>query len=153
MTQHWQFLILCLFAFLLASHRLAAPIVEESTPRPTVTPRPKIKPKPPPRPTVKPTPPFSFAGTWSGSFRNACQDMNFTGQVTITVSADQGTVTTEMSIAKSVRPCNRVGDFLQWQDSGVPVSLQKNANGTVTYLSRWAVDGAPCSASGVLLRR
>jgi hypothetical protein len=146
--------VLTAVALVLTVHRLPAPISEESPtpkPRPVSTPRPKPKIATTPRPKATP---ISFSGNWTGLINSHCGDIDYSGQLTLTVSSDERSVTSQLEGAHDVRACVRSGSLLQWQDSNYSRTLQMNRDGgTATYSCRWALDGAACLASGVVTRR
>jgi hypothetical protein len=145
------------------AHRLPAPISEETTPPPkpaaTAKPKPKtVAPKP------KPTP-ISFAGTWSGVTSGACSNdgVNHSYAITVTISADERTISWQFGGQSYQHACYRAGDTIRWDDTNDVVtsttSLRIAANGrSLSYsakstITTWPLEGTVCNSTGVLARR
>jgi hypothetical protein len=155
---------LVIVVMLVTGHRLPAPISEETpAPQPAATakPRPKVvivKSKP------KPTP-ISFAGTWTGVTSGACTNdgVNHSYNFTMTISADERTVSWQFGGQSYQHPCYRAGDTIRWDDTNdaatSTTSLRISANGrTLTYLGKstittWPLEGVVCTSTGVLTKR
>ena len=99
---------------LIASHRLPAPIVEESpTPTPAVTPgaQPK-KSLSPPKPKSKPSGAARFAGTWTGRITI---DKFADTDVRLVISTDGRSVAQTSQAGVWTRPLTYDGKLLSWQ--------------------------------------
>ena len=155
--------VFVIFVILTNAQRSPAPVIEEQEkPSPTVAPKAKVIAKP--KPKAKPTP-ASFAGIWSGVTNGACSNdgVNHSGALTITVSADERTVSWQSGGSTAQRPCSRNGDLLLWDDSNDVVtsnsSVRVSRDGkTLAYSARstittWPLDGVVCTGSGTLTKR
>src|SRR5437879_5555197 len=84
--------VVLLAMLFLSADRLPAPISEESptpNPRPVSTPRPKPKIATTPKPKATP---ISFSGNWTGLINSHCGDVDYSGQLNLTVSSDERSV-------------------------------------------------------------
>jgi hypothetical protein len=133
--------------FVLASHRLPAPIAEEATPVPKPKRAEAPKPKPKPERTSKPAaaPSRSFAGTWIGNVvANDSNGNSGSYSYQVSISDDEKTVlVNESEFGKSPSgppfpaSCTRFGAALSWSfsdASGTSIyTMQLNSDGTANF--------------------
>ena len=153
--------VLCTVIFLLAIHRLPAPIVEEATPEPTASARPNRVSIPKPKPRAA-----TFVGTWGGVTIGSCSsdNVNHSNQFRVIISADEQTIAWQMDgQATQQLPCYRTGDTLHSDSNSNVVTsivtLRMNPGGkSLSYSARstinsWPMKGVVCTASGTLMRQ